>query len=81
MEIKLISFAEWRQKLGESSASSRAKIASFQNGTLPPMAPATVNSKASGTAFQVWNAEKVKTVEDLKEKKKSKPKAKKKSKD
>ena len=72
---ELISFKEWYKQWQESGAMRRLKRDAFERGTMPPPAPASVNSGNTGTPFQIMMASKVKTYSP---KKKSKPKSKKK---
>lgn len=73
-EMNLPSFEEWRQMQTEGGAMRRAKRDAFRRGTMPPLAPANVNSGGTGTPFEIENAKKVKTHEDNEKKSKKKKK-------
>lgn len=77
MNIKLLSFDEYRQTMEESGAARRAKRDAFLRGTMPPMAPINVNSGNSGTPAEVEGAKKVKTQVDVEQEKKRKGRKKK----
>ena len=70
MDINLIGFEDWLQRYDEGGAQRRRVRDAFERGTLPPIAPASVNSGGTGSPLAQKNAAKVKTDVDMRHAKK-----------